>query len=573
VIRFPFLRFRRVDDTPASDEFETLQSDEETEQPEAPNRRPIIIAVIAFVIGCILLAACLLIYSFTRGQPSATLTPTVAVVAATETTAPTQAATATPTEEQVIAQPTDDLTATALAALPPVRYATLSEIVGEVQTRPSPAEAWSPANPDLPIAPGTTVLTGQNSRVKITLAEGNIIRLSSQTQFTLLQADGSDSDPIDRMQLEFGKLWAIVIAPLNSGVFEIQLPVGVAAVRGSFLSAEYNSTTNGIVVSCLEGQCHYENDKGVADFTTQQQAVSVGGAAPNIVPISSYQLSDWAIANVPEVQTLTPPPTETPIPSETPIATPTRTPTPSRTPIPSRTPVPSRTPTETFTPRPTSSMTSTPTNTFTPSATATPGTPARLIFSLQPVNAPIGNAFKVAVAIQDAAGNTLPDATNAVSLAIGANGGGGTLAGATTVGPVNGIATFTVSIDKPGSYTLVASANGLEGVTSAAFDVFGSKALLFIISGLPNEITNGQTVVVSVTAVEANGNVAKDYLGTVRFQSSDNQATLPVDYTFTPADQGAHTFTIVFRTAGSQTLKVFDTFIPALAGYAGTNVK
>jgi hypothetical protein len=50
------------------------------------------------------------------------------------------------------------------------------------------------------------------------------------------------------------------------------------------------------------------------------------------------------------------------------------------------------------------------------------------------------------------------------------------------------------------------------------------------------------------------------YTGAVHFTSTDAQATLPADYTFTAADKGVHTFTVVLRTAGSQTITATDTF-------------
>ena len=46
----------------------------------------------------------------------------------------------------------------------------------------------------------------------------------------------------------------------------------------------------------------------------------------------------------------------------------------------------------------------------------------------------------------------------------------------------------------------------------------------------------------TVTAQDAYGNRATGYTGTVHFTSSDAQASLPVDYTFTAADAGMHTF-------------------------------
>ena len=79
----------------------------------------------------------------------------------------------------------------------------------------------------------------------------------------------------------------------------------------------------------------------------------------------------------------------------------------------------------------------------------------------------------VQVAVQDAFGNTVTAATDAVTMALGTNSGAGTLSGTLTVAATQGTATFSnLRIDRPGSgYTLAASAGGLSGATSAAFDV------------------------------------------------------------------------------------------------------
>jgi hypothetical protein len=53
--------------------------------------------------------------------------------------------------------------------------------------------------------------------------------------------------------------------------------------------------------------------------------------------------------------------------------------------------------------------------------------------------------------------------------------------------------------------------------------------------------------------------VATGYLGTVRFSSSDGQATLPAAYSFTSGDAGAHQFSVTLKTAGSQTVTAADT--------------
>ena len=94
---------------------------------------------------------------------------------------------------------------------------------------------------------------------------------------------------------------------------------------------------------------------------------------------------------------------------------------------------------------------------------------------MQPTSAPGAEqiAPAVQVAVQDSAGNTLTTATDAVTLALGANPVAGTLAGTLTVVAAQGIATFSnLRIDRPGSgYRLAASAVGRTGATSASFAV------------------------------------------------------------------------------------------------------
>src|SRR6266480_3330669 len=105
-----------------------------------------------------------------------------------------------------------------------------------------------------------------------------------------------------------------------------------------------------------------------------------------------------------------------------------------------------------------------------------PAAPAsKLAFTVPPTNAAGAQLITppLQVTVQDASGNTVTSATDAVTLALGANPGAGTLSGTLTVAAVQGIATFNnLRIDRPGSgYTLAASAGGLSGATSAPFAV------------------------------------------------------------------------------------------------------
>jgi hypothetical protein len=83
------------------------------------------------------------------------------------------------------------------------------------------------------------------------------------------------------------------------------------------------------------------------------------------------------------------------------------------------------------------------------------------------------------------------------------------------------------------------------------------------ISGFPSPTTAGAHTF-TVTVLNSAGATWTGYTGTVHFSSSDPQAALPADYTFTSADQGVHTFTAVLKTVGIQSLTVTDKNTPTL---------
>jgi photosystem II stability/assembly factor-like uncharacterized protein len=100
------------------------------------------------------------------------------------------------------------------------------------------------------------------------------------------------------------------------------------------------------------------------------------------------------------------------------------------------------------------------------------GAPAKLAFTQQPRPVAAGTTMlPVRVALEDAAGNTIPSATGSVTLAFGTGAGPAILSGA-TASAAGGVATFnSISVDTAGSYTLVASSSGYASATSASFVV------------------------------------------------------------------------------------------------------
>jgi adhesin/invasin len=80
----------------------------------------------------------------------------------------------------------------------------------------------------------------------------------------------------------------------------------------------------------------------------------------------------------------------------------------------------------------------------------------------------------------------------------------------------------------------------------------------------PSVVGPGQPFALTVTAVDAWGNTATTYHGTVHFSSTDLGAQLPDDYTFAAADGGVQTFVASLATPGQQTVSVQDVSSAAL---------
>ena len=88
----------------------------------------------------------------------------------------------------------------------------------------------------------------------------------------------------------------------------------------------------------------------------------------------------------------------------------------------------------------------------------------------------------------------------------------------------------------------------------------------FQVAGFPLSVIPGSTNSFTVTAKDAYGNTTPAYVGTVKFSSSDLQAILPANYTFTSIDAGIHTFAATLSTVGVQSISVTDTVNAAITG-------
>jgi hypothetical protein len=86
-------------------------------------------------------------------------------------------------------------------------------------------------------------------------------------------------------------------------------------------------------------------------------------------------------------------------------------------------------------------------------------------------------------------------------------------------------------------------------------EVIGKKAIKLNVLANPRQMAQKEFRV-KVMAVDDRGNLDINYRGTVSFQSSDQLAELPPDYSFTPFDRGTHYFDVVLNDTGFTTISV-----------------
>jgi hypothetical protein len=124
----------------------------------------------------------------------------------------------------------------------------------------------------------------------------------------------------------------------------------------------------------------------------------------------------------------------------------------------------------------------------------------------------------------------------------------------------NGAHTFTATLKTAGTRSITATDTNTSSITGTQSGITVNPAAAKTLSiSAPTSVTHGKSFTFTVTALDAYGNVATGYTGTIHFKSSDSKAALPANYTFTGTDAGVHTFTATLNTTGTQSITATDT--------------
>ena len=177
-----------------------------------------------------------------------------------------------------------------------------------------------------------------------------------------------------------------------------------------------------------------------------------------------------------------------------------------------------------------------------------------------PANVVAGNVFGFTVTAFDAFGNIATGYTGTVQIAssdaaaiLPAN---GTL--------TNGVGTFTATLETAGLQTLTAAdtTNVALNQSSNLITVSPTLASQFVVLAPVNAVA-GNAVNLTVVALDAFGNIATGYAGTVNFTTTDPLATAPASITLA---NGVGTIGAILKTAGVSTITATDSINGALNG-------
>jgi hypothetical protein len=130
--------------------------------------------------------------------------------------------------------------------------------------------------------------------------------------------------------------------------------------------------------------------------------------------------------------------------------------------------------------------------------------------------------------------------------------------------------TFSVTLKTAGTRILTATDTVKTTITGSVSTTVKAGAATHYTLSAPSSVMAGVAFSLTVKALDAFGNVATGYTGTVHFSSTDPAGVLPANSTLV---SGVKTFSVTLKSAGTRTLTATDTVQSAIKGSVSTTVK
>jgi hypothetical protein len=196
------------------------------------------------------------------------------------------------------------------------------------------------------------------------------------------------------------------------------------------------------------------------------------------------------------------------------------------------------------------------------SGSTTPPAPSVTHFSVSaPTPAVAGVPFQITVTALDASGNVVTSFNAGVTLT-----SSDAQAVLLPIGLVAGTGTGSITLQTPGSQTIVAHYNSISS-TSNPITVNPSGPVASFMLSTPGTAVMGSPIQFTVTAIDANGLTVGNYSGTMKFSSSDPLAHLPGNSSLT---SGTGNFSATMGTSGNATISATDTSSATLTGVSNS---
>jgi alpha-tubulin suppressor-like RCC1 family protein len=191
---------------------------------------------------------------------------------------------------------------------------------------------------------------------------------------------------------------------------------------------------------------------------------------------------------------------------------------------------------------------------------------------------PAGSTHSVTVKALDAYGNVATGYTGTIHFTT-SDTKASVPANYTFTAADKGVHTFASTLS-PGLTLKTAGSRSVTATDTTTASITGSQTGIVVSPGSAKTLkvvtttawTAGASYTVTVTAFDANGNKATGYTGTIHFTTSDTEASVPADYTFTAADKGVHSFAntlspaLTLKTAGTQWVRATDKTTASITG-------
>ncbi len=190
---------------------------------------------------------------------------------------------------------------------------------------------------------------------------------------------------------------------------------------------------------------------------------------------------------------------------------------------------------------------------------------AAVQFNVTGGTAPAGSVVIIIVEAVDAFGNLATGYTGVINFT--SSDGQAALPSNATL--TNGAGIYGVVMKTAGNQSFTATDTLNPAITGATNVTVNPAAAVQLVVSAPSSATAGDVLSVTVTALDAYGNVATDYNGTIFFAGNDYQAIFPAD---APLANGSQTFQVTLKTAGARTIAVTDLAHVGISGADAVNI-